>query len=162
MSIVRVLAEQMTVPEDVEAGRRPYRMFVRDLVLPARIGVYAHEHLAPQKIRINVDLRVTENPGPRNDDIGNVVSYDTIIAGIKAMLQRGHINLVETLAEAVAELCLEDMRVVLAQVRVEKLEVEPAADGVGVEIERRRGPTARASALPLPNGGVPPDGGAPA
>ncbi len=53
MSIVRVLAEQMTVPEDVEAGRRPYRMFVRDLVLPARIGVYAHEHLAPQKIRVN-------------------------------------------------------------------------------------------------------------
>src|SRR5262249_39283744 len=66
MSIVHLLAEQMTVPDDVEAGRRPYRMFVRDLVLPCSIGVYPHEHLAKQRIKINVDLLVLENPGPRN------------------------------------------------------------------------------------------------
>ena len=83
MSIVHLLAEQMTVPDDVEAGRRPYRMFVRDLVLPCSIGVYPHERLAKQRIRINVDLLVLENPGPRNDDLANVVSYETYGAGEK-------------------------------------------------------------------------------
>ncbi len=159
MSIVHLLAEQMTVPDDVEAGRRPYRMFVRDLVLPCSIGVYPHEHLAKQRIKINVDLLVLENPGPRNDDLANVVSYDTIIAGIKALLDRGHINLVETLAEAIAELCLAEPRVIEARIGIAKLEVEPAASGVGVEIERRRSTRpARASVLPSPGGAGAPDG----
>jgi dihydroneopterin aldolase len=154
LSIVHLLAEQMTVPDDVEAGRRPYRMFVRDLVLPCSIGVYPHERLAKQRIRINVDLLVLESPGPRNDDLANVVSYDTIIAGIKALLDRGHINLVETLAEAIANLCLAEPRVIQARVGIAKLEVEPAAAGVGVEIERRR--AARpASVLPSPSPGSP-------
>jgi 7,8-dihydroneopterin aldolase/epimerase/oxygenase len=157
MSIVHLLAEQMTVPDDVEAGRRPYRMFVRDLVLPCSIGVYPHEHLAKQRIKINVDLLVLENPGPRNDDLANVVSYDTVIAGIKALLDRGHINLVETLAEAIAELCLAEPRVIQARIGVAKLEVEPAAAGVGVEIERRR--SARpVSVLPSPGGADASDG----
>jgi len=157
MSIVHLLAEQMTVPDDVEAGRRPYRMFVRDLVLPCSIGVYPHEHLAKQRIKINVDLLVLENPGPRNDDLANVVSYDTVIAGIKALLDRGHINLVETLAEAIAELCLAEPRVIEARIGIAKLEVEPAAAGVGVEIERRR--SARPiSVLPSPATAGAPDG----
>ena len=33
--------------------RRPYRMFVRDLVLPCSIGVYPHEHLAKQRIKVS-------------------------------------------------------------------------------------------------------------
>ena len=157
MSIVHLLAEQMTVPDDVEAGRRPYRMFVRDLVLPCSIGVYPHERLAKQRIKINVDLLVLESPGPRNDDLANVVSYDTVIAGIKALLDRGHINLVETLAEAIAELCLAEPRVIEARIGVAKLEVEPAAAGVGVEIERRR--SARPiSVLPSPAATGAPDG----
>ena len=100
-----------------------------------------------------------ENPGPRNDDLANVVSYDTVIAGIKALLDRGHINLVETLAEAIAELCLAEPRVIEARIGVAKLEVEPAASGVGVEIERRRSArAARASVLPSPGGAAASDG----
>ena len=157
-SIVRLLAEQMTVPDDAGAGPRPYRMFVRDLVLPCSIGVYPHERLAKQRVRINVDMKVVENPGPRDDDLTNVVSYDSVIGAIKALLERGHINLVETLAEAIAELCFADERVVEARIGVEKLDVEPNAAGVGVEIEwRRSGGSARASVLPAP--GLLPDDG---
>ena len=159
MSIVHLLAEQMIVPDDVEAGRRPYRMFVRDLVLPCSIGVYPHERLAKQRIRINVDLLVLENPGPRDDDLANVVSYDTIIAGIKALLDRGHVNLVETLAEAIADLCLAEPRVIEARVGIAKLEVEPAAAGVGIEIERRRSTRpARAGVASSPDACTVPEG----
>ena len=49
-----------------------------------------------------------------------------------------HINLVETLAEAIADLCLAHRRVIEVRVMIEKLDVEPGAS-VGVEIERRRG-----------------------
>ena len=45
-------------------------------------------------------------------------------------------NLVETLADRIAEMCLEDQRVRTARVRIEKLDVFADAESAGVEIER--------------------------
>jgi 7,8-dihydroneopterin aldolase/epimerase/oxygenase len=149
MSILRLLAEQMTVPDDQGDRARPYRMFLRDLVLPCRIGVYAHEKLKPQRVRINVSMRVEPDAGPRNDDIAHVLSYDEVLGAIKRLAAGEHINLVETLAEAIAEICLADRRVVEARVMIEKLDVEPGAS-VGVEIERRRRGAGQPIPFPLP------------
>lgn len=115
-----------------------YRILVRDLVLKCLIGIHAHELLAPQRVRINVDMAAVEQAGPLSDDIANVVSYEDVIEGIKRMLAEGHINLVETLAEKIAALCLADERVSSVRVRVEKLDVYAEAASVGIEIERRR------------------------
>lgn len=119
-------------------GPNLYRILVRDLVLKCLIGIHAHELLASQRVRINVDMAVLEQAGPLSDDIANVVSYEDVIEGIKRMLAEGHINLVETLAEKIAELCLSDDRVASVRVRVEKLDVYAEAASVGIEIERRR------------------------
>ena len=112
MSILRLLADQMTVPEGQGERSPPYRMFIRDLVLLCRIGVYAHEKLRPQRVRINVSMRVEAEAAPRNDDIANVLSYDEVLGGIKRLAAGEHINLVETLAEAIADLCLAHRRVI--------------------------------------------------
>jgi dihydroneopterin aldolase len=160
MSILRLLADQMTVPDDQKERRRPYRMFVRDLVLPCRIGVYAHEKQGPQRVRINVSMRVEPDPGPRNDDIANVLSYDELLTGIKGLTARGHINLVETLADAIADICLADRRVIETRVTIEKLDIEPDAASVGVEVERRREPgRIEAGVAPLPPRGAGEPGG---
>lgn len=137
MSIVSLLADQMTVPENPAEGAPAYRMFIRDLVLLCRIGVYAHEKLRAQRVRINVSMRVQPDVAPRNDDIANVLSYDQVLGEIKRLAAGSHINLVETLAETIADICLTDRRVIEARVMIEKLDVEPEAS-VGVEIERRR------------------------
>jgi dihydroneopterin aldolase len=115
-----------------------YRIRVTDLVLPASIGVYDREKQAPQRVRVNVELKVAERGRPRDDDIRGVVSYEDIVSGIRAIIARGHINLVETLAEDIADLCLADSRVAQARISVDKLDVEPDAAAVGVEIERSR------------------------
>jgi dihydroneopterin aldolase len=138
MSILQLLAGQMTVPDERAELRRPYRMFLRDVVLPCRIGVYDHERRGAQRVRVNVSMHVEPDAGPRNDDIANVLSYDDVLAGIKRLAAGEHINLVETLAEAIAEICLSDRRVLDVRVMIEKLDVEPGAS-VGVEIERSRG-----------------------
>lgn len=119
-------------------GPKLYRILVRDVVLKCLIGIHAHELLAPQRVRINVDMAVLEQAGPLSDDIANVVSYEDVIEGIKRMLAEGHINLVETLAEKIAALCLADERVASVRVRVEKLDVYAEAASVGIEIERRQ------------------------
>ena len=115
-----------------------YTMFVRNLVLPCFIGVHPHERELAQRVRINVDLAVADAIAAAGDDIANVVAYEEIVFGAKRVIAAGHINLVETLAERVAELSLSDPRVLRARVRVEKLDVFKEAESVGVEIERMR------------------------
>jgi len=121
-------------------------VFVHDLVLEARIGVYADEQGRTQRVRINVDLGVVDE-GSRplsrvavgRDDLARVVDYSVIVDGVRAIVAAGHVQLVETLAERIAESCLADERILTARIRVEKLDIYPDAAGVGVEIERRRG-----------------------
>lgn len=128
-------------PDDTDS----YRIFVRDLVLPCRIGVHLHEKQLPQRVRINIDLTVMDSCAAAGDDIARVLSYEHIVNRVKGLIAEGHVNLVETLAERIAGLCLGDGRVRRARVRVEKLDVVPEADCVGVEIERRRDAGAQAA-----------------
>jgi dihydroneopterin aldolase len=111
------------------------RVFVRDLVLPMRIGAYARERDKPQNVRFNVDAKVVRSQHGV-EDMRDVFSYDVIIDGIGMIVTREHIPLVETLAERIAALVLNHARVTSVTVRVEKLDVGPGA--VGVEITRER------------------------
>ena len=113
------------------------RILVRDLMLNARIGLHQHERVASQRIRVNLDLTVADE-GPIDDDYDKVVCYGELVTGVRHVVGAGHVNLVETLAERIAAMCLADRRVLGARVRVEKLDVFPEADSVGVEIERFR------------------------
>lgn len=113
------------------------RVFIRDLVLPGRIGIYRHEQSGPQRIRINLDLEV-EDRAPEADEIDHVVSYEPLVQAAREILAAGHIALLETLAERLAAACLSDPRVRLARVRVEKPDAFPDAEAVGIEIERAR------------------------
>jgi dihydroneopterin aldolase len=110
-------------------------MFIRDLELLAHIGIHGHEQTKHQPVRINVDLAVDDAPN-LEDRLDRVVDYESITLRIRAIVARGHINLAETLAEAIAEACLEDARVKRARIRVEKLHAVPGAESAGVEIER--------------------------
>ncbi len=120
------------------AKARVRHVFVRDLECLALIGIYEHEKLKPQRIIVNIDLSVQESDAPMDDDISHVVSYEIIAKKVESILAEGHINLVETLCEKVAQSCLKDKRVLAARVRVEKPDIIPNARSVGVEIERGR------------------------
>jgi dihydroneopterin aldolase len=112
-------------------------LFVRDLVVPCAIGVYAHEKGKRQNVRINVELNIADPDAVHDDRITEVVSYDDVVTGIRSLADQGHIHLVETLAERIADMCLADRRVDRVRVRIEKLDVLAEAESVGVEIDRQ-------------------------
>lgn len=114
------------------------RVFIRDLELTASIGVHPQEKAKPQRVRLNIDLEVRGSQAAIADDIRNVVSYEAVIERIERIVAEGHVHLVETLAERIAQACLADDRVLSARIRVEKPDIVPNAKSVGVEIERRR------------------------
>jgi 7,8-dihydroneopterin aldolase/epimerase/oxygenase len=114
------------------------RIFVRGLVLPVAVGVYDEEQGVTQKVSFTVEACVASGVTSKGDAIVEVPSYDDLAKAVSAIVADGHINLVETLAERIAERCLRDERIVSVLVRVEKLERGPAS--VGVEIVRPRTP----------------------
>jgi dihydroneopterin aldolase len=113
------------------------RIHVRDLVLKARIGVHQHERVAHQRIRLNLELTV-DYAKAIDDDLDNVLCYARLVTGIRGVIGARHVNLIETLADDIARMCLEDPRVRAARVRIDKLDVFPEAESIGIEVERRR------------------------
>jgi dihydroneopterin aldolase len=100
------------------------------------IGVHHNEKGVTQRVRFSVDIDVAPSTGALDDDIARTLDYDYVINGIKEIIARGHINLVETLAEEVARHCLTHPRTAWVKVVIEKLDKDPGA--VGVEIVRRK------------------------
>jgi len=120
------------------------RIFVHDFVLPMRIGTYAREREIEQNVRFSVDVAITRAADlPRG--MHDVLSYDIITDSIRLIAARGHVALVETLAEEVAAAVLKHPRAAQVTVRVEKLET--GSGSVGVEITRT--PSTEASVHPL-------------
>jgi dihydroneopterin aldolase len=111
------------------------RTFVRDFVLPVRIGAYSRERERPQRVRFSIEVDV-RRPAHPAEDMRDVFSYDLVTDGIRMVVAREHIALLETLAERVAAQVLAHARVVRVTVRAEKLDVGPGS--VGVEIARER------------------------
>ena len=133
----------MPQPSLADAAQGIRHVFVRDLLLQARIGVYASEHDGPQRIRVNVDLAVLDPAealpgGVGSDTLDRVVDYSRIVGSVRNVVAAQHVQLVETLAERLAAACMADERIVSVRVRVEKLDILPDGATAGVEIERRR------------------------
>jgi dihydroneopterin aldolase len=118
-------------------GTSTYRVHLRGLVFVCSIGVLEHEHVTPQRVRVGVEADVVD-PGAFRDDLRKVLNYDVVVKGIRGIVSEGHIALVETLAERIAEVCLQDRRVTRVTVSVEKLDVYPHSEGVGASLTRRR------------------------
>ena len=114
---------------------------VDDLRLDVFIGVHEHERQARQQVSITLHMFVRDDAATaRSDDLADHVSYADVIARLKERASsRRHTQLVETLAEEVADLALVDGRVESVVIDVRKTQIIPEAKGVGVIIRRQRG-----------------------
>ncbi len=126
-----------SLPRAATAPRR--KVFVRNLELSAYIGVYENEQGSPQPIRIDLEIDVMEPSDPIGDRLEDVVCYNKLTQGIKAIIEEGHIKLVETLAERIADLALSHAMVNAVTVKVEKPNAIIEAAAAGVEIFRTKG-----------------------
>jgi dihydroneopterin aldolase len=119
------------------------RIFVREAVLGANIGVHAFEKSGPQRVVINVDVFVPlALSTPKQDRIHEVVDYDFIRTAIRSRVGAGHINLQETLVDDIARALLAHPAVRAVRVASEKPDVYEDVEAVGVEVLLFKEPTA--------------------
>ena len=129
-------------PDFASATRGLRQVFVNRLAVQASIGIHPHEREAEQTIWLTIDAGVIEDAhdaGDTPENIGDVVCYENICKTVTALAQHEHIDLVETLAERIADRLMQDMRIVQIRVQIEKPEAIAEAASVGIAISRLRG-----------------------
>ena len=113
------------------------RIYLRDAVFEANIGVYDSEHAGAQRLVVNVDLFVSLSAStPQHDRVEEVIDYDFVRETIRGRLKRGHVNLQETLIDDLAGALLARPGVVAVRVCTEKPDVYDDVAGVGIEVLR--------------------------
>ena len=93
------------------------RVFVRGLEVQVEIGVYPHEMGARQPLIVDIEVEVDAR-GWRH--LADTVNYEILVAHALAIAETGHIGLVESYAQRLADACVAEPRVFTARVRVEK------------------------------------------
>lgn len=112
------------------------RISLRDHIVEVEIGAFQAERGTTQRIRFNVVVEVVPFKGPLDDDVDRILSYDRVTEAIAHELEAERLNLLETLAERVAERILAEPQALRTFVRIEKIDRGPGA--LGVEIVRAK------------------------
>jgi len=125
------------------AGDRWQRVRIDGMVIECLIGIHEYECQAPQRVSIDVELVRREPNNPTDEIYARVMCYETVINKIRAIAAQGHIKLIETFAERIAEACQREYPAITAlNVTVNKIDVFPDVAKVGVRLERVFDPTA--------------------
>lgn len=111
------------------------RISLRDHVVTVEIGAFQAERGTMQRICFNVVVEVAPQ-GQLDDDVDRILSYDKVTEAIAHELAAERLNLLETLAQRVADRILMEPQALRVFVRIEKLDRGPGA--LGVEIVRAR------------------------
>ena len=111
-------------------------IFLREIKLDARIGIYKREKAITQTVELDLDIALPDERVFKSGKIADTIDYSVVIDRLRATLVEQHYGLVENLAEHVAQILLVDFRAPWVRVSVAKIGAQPNARRVGVVIER--------------------------
>ena len=139
------MVERALSPNRVDAGAAAAdlpadRVFLEGFVREIEIGAYAEERGVAQRVRFDIRLEVRRNTAHLDDRVGRVINYDTLIEAIDTAAAGPRVNLLETFAERLAQLCLIDPRALRVHLRLAKLDRLEGGAVLGCEISRQRTP----------------------
>jgi D-erythro-7,8-dihydroneopterin triphosphate epimerase len=115
------------------------RIFIRDLALRCIIGIYPEERREKQDVVINVVMECDLRKAGRSDELEDTVDYKSIKKAILKLVEKSHFQLIESLAENIADIALADEKVQQVSVTIDKPGALRFAKSSAVEITRSRG-----------------------
>lgn len=120
-------------------------VYLHDLRIPTVIGVFEWERRVRQTVSIDLDMAADVARGAQSDALDDALDYKAVAKRLISFVEDSRFQLVETLAEQVAHLVLEEFAVQWIRVRINKTGAVRGARDVGVIIERGQQPTQPAS-----------------
>lgn len=110
------------------------KIVIKNLRLKCIIGCNKEERDKKQDVIINLAIWTDFSNAPKFDDLENTVDYSVLNKKIADFVEASNFKLIETLADKIADKCLEEKRINKVKVRVEKLGTPKFAEGVEVEV----------------------------
>ena len=123
---------------------RPYNratmdaIVIRDLRVEALIGIHKREHHVTQTVSIDLDIGLPGTAVFQSHKVADTIDYEQVALRIKALAASGHFRLVETFAERIARLLIDDLGAPWVKVSVAKIGILANTRFVGVTIQRNR------------------------
>jgi dihydroneopterin aldolase len=111
-------------------------IFLRELKIDTLIGVYEWEKRVPQTLQIDLEIALPNSIACQTDNIDDALNYADIVRHIQSVLASRHFNLLEALAEHIAQILLNEFKAPWAKVSVAKLQAIRGSKMVGICIER--------------------------
>lgn len=111
-------------------------ILVRDLRVEVSIGIHKRERHVAQTVSIDLDIGIPGKAVFKSDKVADTVDYEQVALKIQKLAASGHFKLVETFADRIAKLLMEDFKAPWVKVSAAKIGILPNAKFVGVSIER--------------------------
>jgi len=111
-------------------------IYLHDLRIDTVIGVFDWERRVRQTVSLDLDMAADIRRAAESDDIEHTLDYKAVAKRLIAFVGESEFQLVETLAEKVAGILLEEFSIPWVRVRVNKTGAVRGARDVGVVIER--------------------------
>ena len=112
-------------------------IFIRDFRLQTLIGFHRRERVVPQTIRLDLEIGIANRAVFGSDKVTDCIDYDKVTTRIREVAG-AHVNLVETLADRVAAMVLDEFGAAWVKVSIAKLGILKDVGLVGVIVERSR------------------------
>lgn len=131
------------------------KIFIHALKAEAIIGIYDWERQVRQTVLVDVEIGADIRKAALTDSIEDTLNYKRVAKQVLAFVEASEFQLVETLAEHLAMLILEEFGVAFVRIVLSKPGAVRNSKDVGVEVERDRTsleswPRARARPSPVP------------
>jgi len=114
------------------------RIMLTGLTVRGNHGVFDFERRDGQDFVIDVDLELDTAPAARSDDVADTADYGTLATALADVVGGEPVNLLETLAQRLADTCLTDPRVLAATVTVHKPQAPITHQFADVAVRIRR------------------------
>jgi dihydroneopterin aldolase len=119
------------------------RIILDAMVFHGTHGVYEEEQQTPQPFEVDVELVLNLQPAGLSDDLGRTIDYSRVFDTCRQIVESTRFNLIEALAEAIAQEILAGFAADEVTIRIRKPKVQMGGNlrSAGVEIRRRRSAT---------------------
>lgn len=97
-------------------------LYINDLIVEARHGVHPHEKAKAQRFKISVELSTDLSLAGRSDDLVDTLNWSMLRDTIINTTQNNSFNLVERLAQEIADQLLQDKRIQKLRISIDKLD----------------------------------------
>jgi dihydroneopterin aldolase len=125
---------------DRSPARPSDRLAVRGIQIHAHHGVFDFERRDGQLFVIDLEIGLETASAAAADDLSRTVDYGSLVAEVKKAAEQDPVDLIETLAQRIADVCLAREQVAWTEVTVHKphAPIEATFDDVTLTIYRSR------------------------